>query len=188
MTTKEQERKALAQIQKIVDGLGKDSYIATAFEGCFEDAENNINDDAAYSMKSRWEDEKETSDNLRVIIDDLQDKLAESEKDYEAAHAAAHEIAAEKDAEIAALRTELETVRKQILSKDDLFDISNLLTEKTVDIGKEVREAADRIVELAGEPNSALFKNAVMDHRTAKEDLNYHTALLTRVNSLRKAE
>ena len=55
MTTKEQERKALEQIRKIVAGLGEDSYIATAFEGCFEDAERNIDDDAAYSMKGRWE-------------------------------------------------------------------------------------------------------------------------------------
>lgn len=44
MTTKEQERKALAQIKKIVEGLGGDSYLATAFEGCFEDAEYNIRD------------------------------------------------------------------------------------------------------------------------------------------------
>jgi hypothetical protein len=41
MTTKEQERKALAQIKKIVESLGEDSYIGTAFEGCFEDAETN---------------------------------------------------------------------------------------------------------------------------------------------------
>lgn len=37
MVTKEQERKALEQIKKIVDSLGADSYIATAFDGCFED-------------------------------------------------------------------------------------------------------------------------------------------------------
>ena len=55
MTTKEQERKALERIKKIVAELGEDSYIATAFEGCFEIAEQNIDLDAAYSMKGRWE-------------------------------------------------------------------------------------------------------------------------------------
>lgn len=55
MTTKDQERKALQQIRKIVEGLGEDSYIATAFDGCFDDAENNIEDDAAYSWKDRAE-------------------------------------------------------------------------------------------------------------------------------------
>ena len=49
MTTKEQERKALEQIKKIVAGLGEDSYIGIAFAGCFEDAENNIEYDAAFS-------------------------------------------------------------------------------------------------------------------------------------------
>ena len=51
MTTKEQERKALEQIRKIVAGLGKNSYIGTAFEGCFEMAEQNIEYDFACSMQ-----------------------------------------------------------------------------------------------------------------------------------------
>ena len=42
MTTKEQEFKALNKIKAMVAELGDDSYIATAFEGCFEIAEENI--------------------------------------------------------------------------------------------------------------------------------------------------
>lgn len=38
---------------------------------------------------------------------ELEDKLAESVKDYEAAHAAAHAVAEEKDAEIAGLKAQL---------------------------------------------------------------------------------
>lgn len=53
MTSKEMERKALEQIRKIVDGLGEGSYLTTAFEGCFEDAEYNIENDFACSMKDR---------------------------------------------------------------------------------------------------------------------------------------
>lgn len=55
MTSKEEERKALEQIKKIVSTLGPDSYIATAFEGCFEMAESNIDNDFACSMKQRAE-------------------------------------------------------------------------------------------------------------------------------------
>lgn len=40
--SKQQERDALDQIRAIVDTLGPDSYLATAFAGCFEDAEENI--------------------------------------------------------------------------------------------------------------------------------------------------
>lgn len=52
MTTKEQERKALAQIKKIVEGLGANSYIGMAFDGCFEMAEENIEDD--FGNSARW--------------------------------------------------------------------------------------------------------------------------------------
>ena len=55
MTTKEEEYKALEQIKKIVSALGADSYIAIAFEGCFEVAEGNIDNDFACSMKQRAE-------------------------------------------------------------------------------------------------------------------------------------
>lgn len=55
MTTKDQERKVLAQIKKIVEDLGEGSYIGMAFEGCFEIAEENIENDFACSMKQRAE-------------------------------------------------------------------------------------------------------------------------------------
>ena len=53
MATKGQERKALAKIKEIVESLGEDSYIGMAFEGCFELAEENIENDFALSMKDR---------------------------------------------------------------------------------------------------------------------------------------
>ena len=43
--TKEQELKALEKIKKIVADLGEDSYIGMAFEGCFEIAKDNIEND-----------------------------------------------------------------------------------------------------------------------------------------------
>lgn len=49
--TKEQERKALEQIKKIVTELGNDSYLATAFNGAFTLAANNIEMDAAFSTQ-----------------------------------------------------------------------------------------------------------------------------------------
>lgn len=71
MTTKEQERKALAQIKKIVEGLGENSYIGTAFEGCFEIAEENIENDFACSMKERWESAQAEVGTLRKNVTDL---------------------------------------------------------------------------------------------------------------------
>ncbi len=53
ITAKEQERKALAQIQSIVESLGEDSYIGTAFKGCFEVAKSNIDNDWTCSLQER---------------------------------------------------------------------------------------------------------------------------------------
>lgn len=103
--TKQQERDALEKIRKIVEQLGPDSYLATAFEGCFDLAAENIENDWACSMADRVRlAEKRAAE--------LEDKLAESEKDYEAAHAAAHEVAAQKDAEIEALKAKMKQIQE----------------------------------------------------------------------------
>lgn len=97
MATKEQERKALEQIRKIVDGLGEGSYIGMAFEGCFEDAEENINNDWGVSMKQRYEEaEKDARTHLlrieeqRALIEEkdglieaVSTRLEDSENMYE---------------------------------------------------------------------------------------------------------
>lgn len=74
MTTKAQERAALEQIRKIVDGLGEDSYIGMAFEGCFEIAEENIENDWGCSMKQNWESAVKEQGKLREIAADLQEE------------------------------------------------------------------------------------------------------------------
>ena len=50
--TKAQERETLEKIKAMVEELGPSSYLATAFEGTFEDAETNIENDFAFSMKA----------------------------------------------------------------------------------------------------------------------------------------
>lgn len=75
MTTKEQERKALEQIRKIVEELGEGSYIATAFEGCFEIAEENIENDFACSMKQRLETSEKENAGLIKSIAEYQNKV-----------------------------------------------------------------------------------------------------------------
>lgn len=95
--TKQQERDTLEKIRKIVEQLGPDSYLATTFEGCFDLAAENIDNDWACSMADR-------ARRAEKRAAELEDKLTESVKDYEAAHAAAHEVAAQKDREIAQLK------------------------------------------------------------------------------------
>ena len=91
MTTKEQERKVLAQIKKLVEGLGESSYIGTAFEGCFEIAEQNIENDWACSMKDNAETAerklkalelryKQDTEQLRCAKEHLEKKLEEADQ------------------------------------------------------------------------------------------------------------
>lgn len=74
--SKQQERDALDQIRAIVDTLGPDSYLATAFAGCFEDAEENIKNDFACSMKQRLESAEAKRIEAELGYNRLVDKLA----------------------------------------------------------------------------------------------------------------
>lgn len=80
MTTKQQEREALAKIREIIASLGEGSYVGTAFEGCDRLAEDNIAFDAAFSMKYRAETAERCEDELRGRLKDLEKKLAETEE------------------------------------------------------------------------------------------------------------
>ena len=75
--TKEQERKVLEQIRKMVEELGVDSYIAMAFEGCFEIAESNIDNDFGCSMKQRTESAERKAETAAQ-----REKAAEKDRDY----------------------------------------------------------------------------------------------------------
>ena len=106
MATKEQERKALEKIRRIVTELGENSYVGMAFEGCFEIALDNINNDfgndpmdllrsareEAESWKNKVADEQlkakaineahlEEVNKLQETIERLTGQLA-SEKEY----------------------------------------------------------------------------------------------------------
>lgn len=123
--TKDQEREALEKIKAILDTLGLDSYVGTSFEGCLEIAEENIENDFAFSMKQRVEAAVVENSRLKERVKELEDKLAESEKDYEAAHAAAHLVADEKDAEIQRLKTQVQELSEKLASAEEALEDAN---------------------------------------------------------------
>lgn len=128
MVTKNDERKALEQIKKIVDGLGTDSYIAVAFEGCFEIAEENINNDWACSMKQRYDsalkegfkvlDEcKETRDELEAYkksLDDCKSRI-ENLKNIETRY---REELEAQDRQMADLKHEINRLNAEVYNRD----------------------------------------------------------------------
>ena len=93
MTTKEQERKALEQIKKILASLGDVSYVGTAIDGMIEDAEQNIELDAAFSWKERSENNiklaEEYKEKLKMQESETQhfkDLYENEEKNYNECH------------------------------------------------------------------------------------------------------
>ncbi len=163
MTTKEQERKALAQIKKIVDGLGEDSYVGTALDGALDLAEENIDCDAAFSTRYYRYTLNETEEKLKAAnleIASLKKELTDNKKAYEQAY---------------------ESVSSRLMCPDDLNALKKLLAEKTSELQRELDNAAARIVGSADDPSSAAFQNAVSDHRTAQKELDSYSNVLKSV-------
>lgn len=170
--TKEQGREALAKIKAIIETLGPGSYLATAFEGTFEDAETNIDYDFGDSMKRRWESEKETSSHLREIIDDLEKKLREAEQTIAA-----------RDAEVEAL----ESFRAQALTESELADIRERLDASEAEDEAAAATFADAIVKYADDPASADFITAVQEHRRCTRNAENTRRLRHRVETAETA-
>lgn len=124
MTTKEQERKALEQIRMIVEGLGEDSYIGTAFEGCFDIAEENIDNDFGCSMKQRAESAEKKAEEFRRAAD------------YEASETEKARTEAGK------AKTENEQLKRQL---DSQRQIINNIEAETVELQKMLRETEGKL-------------------------------------------
>lgn len=132
--TKEDERKALTRIKKIIASLGEDSYVGTAFEGCFEIAESNIENDWACSMKQRSDNWEIECGKLCSEIDELKRSL-ESEQNL-------RNIDVEN---IATLRSNCATYTSEI--EGYKLRIREL-TKENEDMVTEVSEKDDEIIRL----------------------------------------
>lgn len=183
--TKQQERDALAAIRRMVEELGPQSYLSTAFEGVFEDAESNIENDFGDSMKARWQDaEKRVAQVVQEaaeIRDKLQQEIREKQQAREEAKAAIREAERRADRAIKTAEDDANFYRDKVLDSDDLTDLAQLVEDKLAAIEETVNTGACCIVAAAEHPESELFQNAVRDHRNAQRKLEYYQALAQRI-------
>lgn len=154
--TKEQELKALAKIKKIVEELGEGSYIGMAFEGCFEIAEDNIGNDFGCSMKQRVESAEKKVEDLEIEIENRKSVIYE-------------------------LTTENEKLKKKVLTTEEVGEIKSIVYHVKMDAARIADEAAQRIVELADNPDSSEFRMAVQDNRQNKKRLANCDSLIQRL-------
>ncbi len=70
IATKDQERKAIEEIRKIVENLGENSYVGAAMEGVLELAEDNIENDFVQSMKESVETAEKRAHELEEELEE----------------------------------------------------------------------------------------------------------------------
>ena len=156
--TKAQEREALEKIKAMIEELGPQSYLKTAFEGVFEDAEENIEFDAAFSMKQRYESSEE--------------KLREMSGNYVAAKRSAsvlEEQLGKAQEQIEALQAERDELKKRLLPKW-LYEAAWTLASGEADAARaRMEETAETMAYYAEAPQDIAFKDAVEQYRKAKQ-------------------
>lgn len=149
--TKQQERDALETIRKIVASLGPQSYLATAFEGCFQDAEDNIDDDAAYSMKARYESSEE--------------KLREMAGNYNAAKRDATVLREQLEAALESIKA----LERRQISERLRGDLWAMVTDEAKASRARMAKSADMIVVCSDNPGCVGFVESVADYRKEKK-------------------
>lgn len=113
--SKDDERKALEKIRKIIDDLGADSYVAAAFDGCFEMAEQNIENDWACSLKSEVESLQLQNEELHREIGKLQHDVTSTKALYDYSS----NTVEVKNAHIKELEDRIQSLMGEVVEADD---------------------------------------------------------------------
>lgn len=155
--TKEQERETLEQIKAMIAELGQQSYLATAFEGCFEDAEQNIEDDAAYSMKARLDIQAQRAIERGHEVDRLKADLAAARSKVETLQGQ-FDFASQH----------IKKLERQQLPEQLRRDLWVMVTSEAEASRARMAEAADKMAVGADNPGCILFKESVACYRAEK--------------------
>lgn len=155
--TKAQERETLEKIKAMVAELGPQSYLATAFEGVFEDAEQNIEDDAAYSMKARLEIQAQRAIERGYEVDQLKADLAAARSDVEVLRS-----------QLDHAQGQIDALKRQQLPEELRRDLWVMVTTEAEASRARMAEAADKMAVGADNPACVLFKDSVARYRAEK--------------------
>ena len=155
--TKEQERETLEKIKAMVAELGPQSYLATAFEGCFADAESNIENDFGDSMQRRWENSMEELSAAKEEINRLKAEIAAAQKKEETLQGQ-FDFASQH----------IKKLERQQLPEQLRRDLWVMVTDEAAASRARMAEAADKMAVGADNPGCVLFKDSVARYRAEK--------------------
>lgn len=165
--SKAQERAALERIQEIVADLGENSYLAAAFDGCFELAKENIDNDFLQSMKERAETAEEKAEQLELSLEKLCQKFAENNGEWQTV--------------VENLKSKNQELAAKQLSPDDLTDCIQLVDAHLVFLDGERKAADAEVLELAESCSRPEFREAVAARKNALRNIEYYHALKNRL-------
>ena len=155
--TKDQERETLEKIKAMVAELGPQSYLATAFEGCFADAESNIENDFGDSMQRRWENSMEELSAAKEEINRLKAEIAAAQKKEETLQGQ-FDFASQH----------IKKLERQQLPEQLRRDLWVMVTSEAEASRARMAEAADKMAAGADNPGCVLFKESVARYRAEK--------------------
>lgn len=145
--TKAQERETLEKIKAMVAELGPQSYLATAFDGAFEDAETNIENDFAFSMKAR--------------VESAEEKLREMGSDYNSLK----RDAALLQEQLTAAQEQIKALKRQQLPEQLRRDLWVMATDEAEASRARMAKTAHMMAVCADNPACVGFKESVADYR-----------------------
>lgn len=148
MTTKEQERKALEQIKKIVNGLGENSYIGTAMAGMIEDAEENIENDFAMSWKDRAETATRRFEKAEAEMVKLSQDKEMAKKELELAQQTMQQEAERANAAWAQVKERDEKIGGLRIANEALQQLEDEKAEKIAELEMEIIKLKARLFDL----------------------------------------
>ena len=148
--TKEQERETMEKIKAMVAELGPQSYLKTAFEGVFEVAEMNIDEDAAYSFPGR--------------VSLLEEQLKEMGSKYNAARSDVEVLRSQLDH----AQGQIDTLKRQQFPEELRRDLWVMVTTEAEASRARMADAAEKMAVGADNPGCVLFKDAVALYRAEK--------------------
>ena len=155
--TKDQERETLEKIKAMVAELGPQSYLKTAFEGCFADAESNIENDFGDSMQRRWENSMEELSAAKEEINRLKAEVAAAQKKEETLQGQ-FDFASQH----------IKKLERQQLPEQLRRDLWVMVTDEAEASRARMAEAADKMAVGADNPGCVLFKESVARYRAEK--------------------
>ena len=151
MVTKEQEREAIETIRKIVEKLGENSYTGFAMDGVLEIAEQNIRDDAAYSLKEALEvvrkrefDEKNENLQLKVRLEEARKEIERGSQTISGLRLKSLELERALKEKTASGESEVQQMPEEIAA-----ELYYMAYDRQVEIKQEMRVMADQLAEEA---------------------------------------